>query len=415
MRTALAVLAVALAATAALAIAGWPANSYLHNDFAGFWAGGRALLEGSDPYDWPTWAALHERIGSRGTAIVPRETPFGYPLVTAVAVAPFALLPVPLAAPAWLVAQVLAALVGVRALGIRVLGASARRDLPVVLAIGGASQPAWVLAEGGNVGGFLLGIVAGALALLLAGRPFAAGALLGALAIKPHPFLWFVPLLLLAVPRRQAIAVAAGGALTTGALLLVSFALRPGWLASWLGSVQRIQSVPVSRANALGLAPAEAGWLGWALVALLAVALVLWWRTRHPPLVALAAGALSLSLFGSPYVWSYDHLVLVVGVLAAVAFASRAESRERTPLLALIAAAFVPLPWLLYALAFSRGDEAWNALVPVALFAVLVLAERRVPLRDSQRPGQRDTGPAASARSPRDAATAASAYPRSRS
>src|ERR671924_1506896 len=101
MRWALVAVAAWAAAVAILAVLGWPASRYVDNDFAGFWLGSRALLEGLDPYDAGTWAALHERIGSRGFEVVPAGSGYGYPLTTALVFAPFALFPIWLAAPLW--------------------------------------------------------------------------------------------------------------------------------------------------------------------------------------------------------------------------------------------------------------------------------------------------------------------------
>ena len=36
-------------AVSVLALVGWPASRYVDSDFAGFWLGSRALLEGLDP------------------------------------------------------------------------------------------------------------------------------------------------------------------------------------------------------------------------------------------------------------------------------------------------------------------------------------------------------------------------------
>ena len=44
---------------------------------------------------------------------------------------------------------------------------SLRRDLPVLLALGASSQPAWLMAFGGNLGGYLLAIAASGCAWLV--------------------------------------------------------------------------------------------------------------------------------------------------------------------------------------------------------------------------------------------------------
>ena len=376
MRTAAAAAAaivVWLAAVVALIVIGWPADRYRHNDFVGFWAGPRVLLEGGNPYDLPTWLAIYDRIGSEGHALVPRGTASGYPLTTAVVFAPLGLLPVAIAAPVWLVTQVAAALVAVVALCRHVLRPEASRDLPLVVAFAASSQPAWVLAEGGNLGGFLLAIVAGALALLLRGHAVLGGAVLGLLVVKPHPFLLFVPLLLLALPRRAALRAVAGGAAVAAGIVVLSLLLRPGWIAEWLVSVRRIQAVPVGRATAYGLAPPDARWLGLLLVAALLVVLWVWWRRTRPATPLVAAAALAISLVAAPYGWSYDQLVLAVPVAVAIGLAGRLPPAPRVRALVLVALVSVALPWVLYVRAFSSGHEGWSVLSPIAMFATLLL------------------------------------------
>lgn len=375
--------AAAVIVTGGLAALGWPADRYRDNDFAGFYLGARAVLEGLDPYHLPTWLALHDRIGSAGLEIVPRGSAFGYPLVTAVAFAPIGLLPIALAAPAWLVTQAALALVALIAFGRQVLGPTARRDLPLVIALAAGSQPAWVLAEGGNIGGFLLAFVAGALALLLAGRPWAAGLVLGLLVVKPHLFLLFVPLLLLflllSVGRGAAARLAAGGLISAGGLLALSFVLRPGWPAEWLGPVGRIGSAPVGRANAYGVMPHDARWLGLLIVAALLIGLGIWVRRRPLGLAGRAVGALAISLIASPYGWSYDQLVLATAAAVGIGYAATLGPGPRLRALILLILVTVLLPWLLYVLAFSNGEEAWSAIAPIALLGTLMILSSAVP------------------------------------
>lgn len=365
--------------TVGLAALGWPADRYRHNDFAGFYLGARAVLEGRDPYDLPTWLALHERIGSTGLEIVPRGSAFGYPLVTAVVAAPIALLPVPLAAPAWLVLQFTLAIGALVLFGRQVLGPTVRRDLPLVVALLAGSQPAWVLAEGGNIGGFLLAIVAGGLALLLAGRPVAAGLVLGLIVVKPHLFLLFVPLLLLFVPWRVAARLALGGASSGGGLVALSLLLRPSWPAEWLVPVGRIGAAPVGRANAYGLVPADARWLGLFIVAVLLVVLAVWVRRRRVSLAGRAVAGLAISLVAAPYGWSYDELVLATAAAVAVGYAATIAAGPRIRALILLILVGVLLPWVLYVLAFSSGEEAWRAIAPIALFGTLVVLSSAAP------------------------------------
>jgi hypothetical protein len=370
-RTVLVLLAATALVWLALYTLGWPASQYVHNDFAGFWVGSRMLLDGADPYDFGPFLEMHQRIGSRGLAINPPGTAYGYPLTTALVFAPFALLPVAAAAPLWLATQATLALGALIALSRRLFGPDARRHLPILLGLLLACQPAWLLAAGGNLGGFLLAIAATSTALLLAGRPAAAGAVAGLLVIKPHPLLIALPLILLVLRRRDAMRMLIAAAAVAGGIVVLTLLLRPGWIPEFLVPFSRIGGAAVPRSTLFGLAGAALGPATWAVVLVIAGGF-LWWA-RGRPLPYVIGAAIPISLFSIPYGWSYDHLLLVIPVAVILAAIAREGERYRLAILGLLALVFVLLPWSLYAIAFRRGDESWSAFVPAALLATLAL------------------------------------------
>lgn len=367
--------AIAVAITA-LALLEWPARQYLDTDFLAFYAGGRALLEGWDPYDPGPFLDFYRAMGSQGQEFAYPDLAYRQPLWTAVASLPFAVLPFALASAAWLTTQALTAALALAALGRRLFGEHLRRDLVALLGIAAASQPSWLVPASGNVGGFLLAIVAGGLALLAAGRPFLAGALFGLLIVKPHPFLWFGPGVLLATSRGRGRLVG-GVAATAAPLVALSFVARPAWVPEWLGAVAYVQGLNQSRANAFGLAPASDRWLGLFFVAAVVAVLVWWWMRHRPSRLALLAGLLPLSLFAAPYVWSYDFGVLLVTTAVSLALVRDEMAAARAVWLALLAVVAVLLPWLLYATAFVVGDERFGGLVPLLQLATLLFLDAR--------------------------------------
>lgn len=236
-----------------------------------------------------------------------------------------------------------------------------------------AGQPVWVTLFTGQPSGTLLGLVAHASALLVRGHAIATGAVLGLLIVKPHLFLWAIPILLIASPARSRIVA---GMLATGVpLLVLSFVIRPDWPAAWSRTAGRLQGMNVSRANAWGVAPDDARWLGWILLAGLVAAFVLWWRTG-PPVHSVWAGALALSLFGAPYSWSYDQGVLVVPAAVIIAAVGQRPAALRVTVLAALALVWVVLAWLLYLDAHRTGAEPFAAVVPAALLFLLITTDR---------------------------------------
>ena len=373
----LAGIAVALIAVVALlAVVGWPASNYRHNDFAGFWVGSRMLLNGADPYEFEGFLAMHRSIGSRGLAINPPGTAYGYPLTAALVFAPFALLPVEIAAPLWLVTQVTLAAIALLLLCRALFSRTFKRDAFVLFGLGAASQPAWLLAAGGNLGGYLLAITAASTAFLLSARPFVAGAIAGLLIVKPHPLLAALVIIALALPRRDALRALAGAAATGGTILLVTLALRPGWIGEFLLPFTRIAGASVPRSTLFGLLGPDLRPLAVLIALALVAAAVVWSMLRRPDLALVIAVAVPVSLFVIPYGWSYDHLVLLVSVAVLLALVADVAPPRRTAMLVALAMVLVPLTWTLFTIAFERGNEALTAIVPLAILGLIAVALR---------------------------------------
>jgi hypothetical protein len=370
------VFVVAAAATAVLYVVGWPASLYRDNDFASFWVMGRMLLDGRDMYDFDAYLAAHRAIGSKALTIVVAGTPTFYPLTTALLCAPFALLPLALAAPLWLVTQAVLAVSALVALGRRLFPHTLSRDLLMVLGLGVAFQPAWLLAAGGNMGGFLVAIVASSTALLLSGRSLAAGAVAGLLVIKPHLLIFALVALLLTLPRATAVRFLAAAAVVGAGLTLVTLLLNPRWIAELLAEVGAIATYASRQATVFGLLGPDLAALEWGIVVASLVGFVAWARRARPSLAVLVAAAIPLSLFCSRYGWSYDQLLLVVTVAVIVGLVTGSAPAVRMGVLLALAVALVPLPWALFAMAYQRGDESLTAVVPLAVLAVLALALR---------------------------------------
>lgn len=367
-------LAILAAATIGLvliaAAADLPGATYRRGDFFGFWAASRAVLAGASPYD-PFWIADLAR-GSGAVLSFGRSV---YPPWTAVAFVPFALLPFPLAAAAWLALQLIAVSTVVLLLARWI----ARTERAVFVAIVAASQPLWLLVVGGNMAGLLTGAVGASILAAAAGRPFLAGACFGLLALKPHPFLLVAAAALLAAGPRARARFVAGSLVSGGPLVALTLVLHPSWIGEWLASANALQATSGSNATLWTVGRVAGGAVPVGLALLLATAAVLlalaawirWYRAARPALWLAMAAALPLSLAVAPHGWSYDQLVLVIPIAVILqAIGSRPESPRRrgTAVVALVATV---VPWALYALAFRRGGEELSVLTPLLVFAAL--------------------------------------------
>jgi hypothetical protein len=336
------------------------AGRYADRDFMALWCGGRALLEGLDPYDTAVWIPLRQRYGS--TWMPAPQMPL--PLWTCVLLVPFALLSLDWAAAAWLVFSellfglcifLLLAHWGARSPSIREFG----------LVTLSAFASRWVLTvlNNGQLTAVLLAVLVLSLLLIRRGKPFAAGLVLALLALKPSPFFLFVPCLGLWLLYRAKWRIVAGEAAGLALLLAGGWLLQPGWLLEWLqirSQTQTVFKTPTVWGIAYQLSP-----LWWpAIGLLLAVGLtfVFGWvvfTNRRLEEMHVVSLALSGSLLITPYVWAYDHALLLVPLLLLAA----SRHPHRWWLGALL---IWGVPWLAYGIAAQIDLDAVSAVVPAA-------------------------------------------------
>jgi glucan phosphoethanolaminetransferase (alkaline phosphatase superfamily) len=110
-----------------------------------------------------------------------------------------------------------------------------------------------------------------------------------------------------------------------------------------------------------------------ALLALVAALLAWAWRRRPAPLVLIAA-AVPVSVAVAPHGWTYDQLHLLVSAAVVLGIVERAP--WRTLALVILVTVTALLPWWLYLIAVARHSEDWSALVPVAMFALVLACDR---------------------------------------
>lgn len=280
-------------------------------DFISYWAAARLLLAGTPALAYDI--AVHHALELQA-APVNGLMSFPYPPPFLMVVAPFGLLPFPVAAIAW------------TAFSLGVLALAVRRAAPGTVGMALAFPPVLVCGIIGQNGLLSAALMIAALSLLDR-RPFIAGLLFGVLALKPQ-LAAAVPVLLLASRNWRAI----GGAVCSGIALclisLVVFGLEPwrGFLAilPFYGEIathggvgwNRLASV-YAALRAMGVAAVPAG-IAHAAFAL--PALWLLWRTGRDASLAQARGAalVTATMLLSPYVYMYDQVLLVVAVIWAL-------------------------------------------------------------------------------------------------
>lgn len=345
-------------------------GSYRNRDFMSLYAGGRAVLEGLDPYDDNVWGPLRQRLGSEW--IPDSRAPFPY--WTFLITAPFALLSLDWAAAAWITFSLVLLAVSIGLILSLPLPEQPTYSLRTLLVL---ALPAFFFRGGlvtltnGQLTAVLLFTIALFLALETKGYDFPAGAALALIILKPNPFILFVPTLALWLLLRRRWSIIAGAGSMGLGLLILTVVLRPGWLQAWM---------EVRGKSALALATPTVWGLGyeinseyWAAVGLIlaiAVTAVAGWFLFRGPRLSLpevTAFALATSVFVTPYAWAYEHLLLLIPLLlTAVSF-----PRRPAGLLLYIVLAFI-LPWLMLAVADQRDSDTMAFLVPLLAGLVLV-------------------------------------------
>jgi hypothetical protein len=379
---------IALLVLLAGAFAARSALWYRTADFFCLYHGAHSLAVGIDPYDESAWQAATGGLypdPHGGVAAAPCPGRYGYPLWTAVALLPLGVLPIELASTLWMALSIGAAIAGIAAAWSAFGGTSRYAGVFAVSVV--MSQPFWIFLMSGQLSGVVLGL-GGLVAWAIARqRERAGGIALALLALKPQTSAITIPVVFIQAiaERRRRFAAAA---LVAGlVMLLAPFLFVPGWPLEWLGEVGGRRLRVISQMpTAWGFAAQTVGDVAWGAVFLAAILIVtaLIARGRADPLVVFVL-SLPLSLLATPYAWTYDYLVLAVawGFILACAGRSRGVTRATLLLSGLVLA--VLGPWVLYAVSFTRGEEALSATLAAGTAIVAACAARTRPLEGLRR------------------------------
>jgi hypothetical protein len=331
-------------------------------DFVSYWAAGKLALQGQAPlaYDY----AAHHAVELQATMVA--GIPFGYPPAFLLLATPFALMPYPTAAVAWV------------SLSWAAYAVAMRLWAPKAWWLAMAMPPLLINAITGQAGFLIAALFIGGMALLPK-RPLLGGILLGLIVIKPQLGI-VLPFALVAGREWRAFIGAAMSSVGFLWLGLLAF----GWQSyqAWLGNAslyssvvadglagwQRMASVySALRFDGLGAAPA---WIAQGLVAVAAVAAccLLWLRSVD---WGVRAGALAAATaLASPYLFGYDTLLLIMPLAWLVS-----RGRHAVPLAFCWA---LLLLGLLQGLGWAGGPNL-APLVPMTLLALIWREAQRDP------------------------------------
>lgn len=339
-------------------------SAWANKDFVSYWAAGRLLIHGQNPYNSTAVFQTEKSAGySLPGPLIMRNPPWALPLVT-----PLGLVGLRIAGILWMIGMGVCLSLSIRLLH-RALGKPAGRFhlfgycFPPVLACLVTGQSTLVILAG--------------LALFLSlhrTRPFLSGLGLALCTIKPHLFIPFGLVLLVWILFDRAWRILAGVAVgVTAALSLVIF-IDPHILPQYFDMLHsgRIQVELIPATSALPrLAEIYAfnrdiAWLQL-MAAPVGAAWGLWYflrRRRSWDWLANGSVLLIISLLSAPYAWFYDEVIAVPAILIAVLHARNA-GRSLLPLgLPMMIAALE----LFGAVPFASGFYIWTAVAWVGAY-----------------------------------------------
>lgn len=358
------------------------------DDFFQFWAAGRAILQGDDPYEPQRWRQTYEQEGRWRWQT--DQPVFLYPLWTAFPFVPLAKLPVFWAALLWAVLSqlflVLSAVLVIKGLKWNKYA----EWLPLILAVFITFEPVSLTILFGQLGILLLVLMCGIFYLISHARYTIAGILLGLTLIKPQLFILVIPVLLLAMSLERRWPFIASFAISTTGLMISSWLLAPEWPARWQGHLAQTARMRLTIAPTIwGFSHTVVTALRrpdlWGIVSL-AACLILMGIVSYLCYVrrsALRKGdqlapLLSLTMIGSllvtPYTLSYDFALLLLPVMTCLSLIQPFPDLMRRALLASLIGCAIFLPWALLAFSAQTGLETTAALLPASLLVILLIA-----------------------------------------
>lgn len=345
-----------------------------NDDLSRIWAGPRALLTGADPYDPRSWAATAAALGT----LAPDTPVYIYPPWVTLVLLPLAALPLPLASIVWLGGSLLVGLTGLRLLLRTYLpGRPLAHAVTVAMLL-----LSWVGALSLIIGqwGLILVGATSAVIVWLDTHPGGAGATAASFIAKPQLFLCTAPALAIRALWPVAGRISRAGRrfiLSAVALTVVLVAMAwiviPSWWPTWIVRIGATQLKPDSD-TIPGLLYAVFGPTGSAFAPVVVLPLLGLGLAFHPRAAAWPAVWPILSLLVTPYTNSYDQILLIVPIVIASGVASRRSARAGAIVLGGGALVLLVITPFMYELAIRRHSETFGALVPLAIFALIVTA-----------------------------------------
>jgi hypothetical protein len=310
--------ALALAALLAVAVGflvfGMNSQDTGKRDFVEYWAAGKLLVGGQNPYDSASILQLERQAGSTRAEA---QVSFSPPVALLFAL-PLGYMNARWGAVFWMLAIVLSLVASIQILKSLYLSKDDR-----IHQLGYLFAPVFACLMVGQLDLFFLLV----LALFLkfhAERPFLAGLVLFPLATKPHLFLPFTLVLLACSIYRREFRVLIGGMCGLAASLMVIFAIDPRAWSQYFHTLRTVQPmhlfIPTWSVQLRAFIDPTAAWLQfipeagcciWALW-------YFWTRRNRWSWAEHGAAVLLVSVVCAVYAWFYDEVIVLPAIFATL-------------------------------------------------------------------------------------------------
>jgi hypothetical protein len=253
---------------------------------------------------------------------------FLYPLPVALLFLPFGRLPLAEAAVLWQFLSQVMILVSIYLICQTLKWKSWQIYFPILIAGAALWRGTIVTIRNGQLGAFLLLCLSLMLFLWSRKKWFQGGLVMGFLILKPPLLGLFLFLGGLWLVKSKKWSAIVGMGTTAIVLVLISSFLQPHWFLQWLEvGADKLNTVSYAFPSLWGLAATylsvsvEWSWLSYGIILIFLgiISVTLLNSTSINALPVLFTVALSLTIFIAPYMWAYDHVLLLLPMIILIA------------------------------------------------------------------------------------------------
>jgi hypothetical protein len=351
---------------------------YPNTDFFSYWLGARMIVEGQNPYDEPLWIESHHTFGATWIS----DRAYLYPLPLAILTSPIGFFPLKQAFTIWCFLSLVMFLLSLITLFKLWKRSDPKPYLFPVIAGFIFFRPAILTLAGGQLGALLLLILCLSLLCFEKDKWFAGGLLIALLALKPNTGILLILLIVLWLLRIRKAQALAGIVISGILLFLMGWFYNQQWVINYLFIGNRKVN------ETFGYSPTVWGmasgfcyfqlncviWLGGLFsILMIGVCLFLLYQKHYPLPPSLAFSLIIITvLLITPYLWTYDHILLVLPLLTAI----RVFVEKKMPFLftgsLFLILDLIAMAFLLITIQIEK--EIWNGVIPLTCLGFIVWA-----------------------------------------